>query len=329
VLGEATLPCVAVLDGCVSGGAVGLGAHAAACVVTERTRVTLPGPAHGCLPESFAAFQLSRLPMAGVGTYLALTGAALSGQEMVELGLATHATESQSVERLVDELRHQRARHLGRTLRTLETALIEPKREAYTEAHALFYAEHIAECFTADSVEAILGRLDAGDTLWHAQAAHALRRASPLALALSHATLTAAASHACWTESLRYEAELCTAVLGAPDCVAGAPSLGASKRVVRRVAAEMEADVDESDADVIDEGDVAEEEVDEQTDARADAWRAAKRARDFVTANELRAALRADGFVFDPYAVAEPPDEWQHASVTDVTDADMRAYLPQ
>ena len=119
-LGEGALPCVAILDGCVSGGALGVGAHASACVVTERTRASLPGPSHGYVPEGFVSYQLSRLPHAGLGCYLALTGAALTGQEMVELGLATHATESQAVGRIVHELSHQRARHLGRTLRNIE-----------------------------------------------------------------------------------------------------------------------------------------------------------------------------------------------------------------
>ena len=186
-LGEAQLPCVAVLDGCVSGGSLGVGAHAAACVVTERTRASLPGaletpsspassvrssaaanvqrgerqgshaharsrrhlrtcsprvprapchpavrcagPAHGFVPESFAAYQLSRLPQPGLAQYVALTGASLRGTELVELGLATHATESQAVERITTQLRHQRVRHLGRTLRNVELACIEPEAE--------------------------------------------------------------------------------------------------------------------------------------------------------------------------------------------------------
>merc|ERR1719502_304528 len=76
-----------------------------ACVVTERTRLGLPGAAYGYVPESFSSYQLARLPQ-GVGAYLALTGAELSGPELVRLQLATHITESHAVdnvERILSE----------------------------------------------------------------------------------------------------------------------------------------------------------------------------------------------------------------------------------
>lgn len=82
-LGAGELPTVAILDGMVSGAALGIGAHANACIVTERTRLSLPGPAYGFVPESFATYQLARLP-AGLGAYVALTGAALTGQVLAD-----------------------------------------------------------------------------------------------------------------------------------------------------------------------------------------------------------------------------------------------------
>ena len=54
-LGLSKLPTIAVLDGQATGIALGIGAHASACVVTERTRLSLPGPAFGFVPESFAS----------------------------------------------------------------------------------------------------------------------------------------------------------------------------------------------------------------------------------------------------------------------------------
>lgn len=108
-LGLSKLPTIAVLDGQATGIALGIGAHASACVVTERTRLSLPGPAFGFVPESFASYQLARLP-GGLGAYLSLTGASLSGPELVELGLATHATESQAVHRIEAEVRGPTAR---------------------------------------------------------------------------------------------------------------------------------------------------------------------------------------------------------------------------
>lgn len=102
-LGEGSQPVVVTLDGHITGSSVGLSLHASSCIVTERTRISLPGPAYGFVPESFGAYQLARLPR-GLGAYLCLTGASLSGGEMVDLGLATHQTESQSLPRIDEAL---------------------------------------------------------------------------------------------------------------------------------------------------------------------------------------------------------------------------------
>ena len=259
-VGEAKLPVVAMLDGCATGGALGLGAHATACVVTERTRVALPGPLHGFVPESFASFQLARLPVPGLGAYVALTGAALSGQELVEVGLATHSTESQASWRIERELTRQRSRHLGQLLRTIELGCIEPAWREYDEGDALYYAEGIAECFAEATVASILAKLDAGGTAWHAQAAYAVRLASPLAAAATLHGIRHAATLDCWAVALQAESRLCAAAAGAADCASGAASLERAKRAMLHTEASLaafakaDADAGADDADADDEG---------------------------------------------------------------------------
>lgn len=248
-LGIGKLPTIAVLDGSVTGAALGVGAHASACVVTERTRLSLPGPAYGFVPESFASYQLARLP-GGLGAYLSLTGAALSGQELIELGLATHSTEYQAVHRIESEVGHQRVRRLGRSLRNLELACIEPRLATYTEAHALHFAAPIAEAFAdAPDVDTIMTKLATGESAWHAQVLSALRRSSPLALALTHDGLRAAAAASCWTEALLTEASLCAAAAASPDCSAGAGRLEAAKRELMADAAARAPADDADDAE--------------------------------------------------------------------------------
>ena len=223
-LGESSLPSVAILDGCVAGSALGIGVHASACVATERTRLTLPGPAFGFVPESFASYQLMRLPKPGLGAYLALTGAGLSGAEMKEVGLATHLCESQAVGRVEQELLQQRTSHVGGTLRNVELGCVEPCRADYTEAHALFYSDAIAECFgNVSSVGEIIQRLRRGDGLWHQEALAVLQSSSPLALCLTFEALALAApanqgdladaTDLCWRRCLEVEAALCERVL--------------------------------------------------------------------------------------------------------------------
>ena len=236
-LGEAPLPAVAILDGMVMGGALGIGAHASACVVTERTRMRLLGPQFGFLPESFASFALSKLPFPGLGAYLALTGALLTGPEMADVGLATHTTESHTVPRLHEELSRQRQRALGLSLRNLEIRCVELRPDAYDKTHALYYRDQIAECFSQSSVSAILSKLRAGDSPWHMQAAHCLSLASPLMLALTLETLrrSAALEAERWPSALRTEAVLCSNVVSrSPDFARGAESLQATKEALLR-----------------------------------------------------------------------------------------------
>src|SRR6516225_244822 len=66
-------PLVAVMDGLVMGGGVGLSAHAAHRVVTERSAIAMPEVGIGFFPDVGASFLLARAP-GYIGTYLALTG---------------------------------------------------------------------------------------------------------------------------------------------------------------------------------------------------------------------------------------------------------------
>ena len=111
--------------------------------MTERTRLALPGPTFGYVPESFASFQLARELPDGVGAYLALTGAALTGAELVTLGLATHITESQALPRVEAELAQWMSARRGggaATARRLvdETCVAPPAAAAeLDDSHAL------------------------------------------------------------------------------------------------------------------------------------------------------------------------------------------------
>jgi len=244
-LGESPVPVTAMLDGNLSGSALGLAAHSRFCVVTDRTRLTLPGAEFGCVPESFASHQLARLP-GGVGAYLALTGAALSGAELLQLGLATHLTEAHAFERMEDELGMQASRGVERTAAVLaDTCLVPPSDPGGPEC-ALHFAREIEECFGGlggggRSLRETLASLEAGGTEWHAQALERVRASSPLALQLSLALLERAAASECWTRSLRIEAAVSATALGAPDCAAGLGGLGELKAALVREAAGLEA----------------------------------------------------------------------------------------
>jgi len=80
-------PIVALVDGIVMGGGVGLAMHAAHTVVSERFVFAMPEVGIGFFPDVGAAWILPRLPF-HVGAYFALTGLRTAVGDALALGLA-------------------------------------------------------------------------------------------------------------------------------------------------------------------------------------------------------------------------------------------------
>src|ERR1700751_6386085 len=71
-------PYVAFMDGIVMGGGVGLSAHSAHRVVTERTKLAMPEVGLGFFPDVGGTWLLSHSP-GELGTYFGLTGQTMNG----------------------------------------------------------------------------------------------------------------------------------------------------------------------------------------------------------------------------------------------------------
>ena len=80
---------VALMDGIVMGGGVGVGAHANTRVVTETSKMAMPEVGIGFIPDVGGAYLLSRAP-GSLGLHAALTGAPFSGADAIALGFADH-----------------------------------------------------------------------------------------------------------------------------------------------------------------------------------------------------------------------------------------------
>ena len=80
-------PCVALIDGIVMGGGVGLFAHASHRVVSERCLFAMPEVGIGFFPDVGAAYVLARLPNR-IGALLAATGRRIEAGDVVELAIA-------------------------------------------------------------------------------------------------------------------------------------------------------------------------------------------------------------------------------------------------
>jgi enoyl-CoA hydratase len=140
-------PYVALMDGLVLGGGVGISAHGSVRVVTERTRMGMPETTIGFAPDVGGTLLLSRAP-GEAGTHAALTGAHLSGADALYLGLADHFVPSDRLEDLLAALESEAAEAaVGRYSEAPPPSALEQQRE------------WIDSCYASDDAEEIVRRL--------------------------------------------------------------------------------------------------------------------------------------------------------------------------
>lgn len=183
-IGSYPKPYVALMDGIVMGGGVGISGHGSVRIVTERTRMAMPEVGIGFIPDVGGSRLLSHAP-GELGTWAALTATHLSGADALALGLADHFVESERLPRFVD-------------------TLIEDGAGAAVAAHAAAAPASslpdarrwIDPAFSADSPGEILDRLRAvegDDAVAATTAADAMATKSPIALSVTLASLRLAA----------------------------------------------------------------------------------------------------------------------------------------
>lgn len=174
-------PYLALMDGLVMGGGVGVSAHGSHRIVTERSRVGMPETGIGFVPDVGGTYLLSRTP-GELGTHIALTAGAISGPDAIHCGLADHFVPSERIPDLLDAL-------ASRPTDDALALIAEPSPPSALAVDAAW----IDQCYAADSVEEILARLHAaGDAA--ATAAKEIEAKSPTALKVTLRALRSAAA---------------------------------------------------------------------------------------------------------------------------------------
>jgi enoyl-CoA hydratase len=96
-------PYVALIDGIVMGGGVGISVHGSHRVAGDKFRLAMPEVSIGFFPDVGATWFLPRLP-GRLGTYCALTGERLGAADAVAAGVATHRVASAQFPDLIEAL---------------------------------------------------------------------------------------------------------------------------------------------------------------------------------------------------------------------------------
>jgi len=138
-------PYVALADGIVMGGGVGVSVHGSDCVFTERTVFAMPETLIGFFPDVGAAWHLARCP-GETGAYLALTGLRLGAADALAMGLGKWFVHSARLPAVIEGL--------------AETGDVESVLGRFSSPAAaselLARREVIDRCFSADTAEEIL-----------------------------------------------------------------------------------------------------------------------------------------------------------------------------
>lgn len=208
-------PIVAVMDGIVMGGGVGISDPAPVRVVTERTLYAMPETGIGLFPDVGGGWFLPRMP-GQTGIWLALTGARIKAADCLPLEVGTHFIPIEQIE-------------------AFKLALIESDEEPPAVA-ARFAAdpgpspldphrEAIDRCFAFATVEEIFAALEGEGTEWADAQLAMLKTKSPQSLKVSLRQMRAGAEMASFAEVMTMEYALGGRVVRTHDFQEGVRSV--------------------------------------------------------------------------------------------------------
>lgn len=206
-------PYVALMDGIVLGGGVGVSAHGSHRVVTERTRIGMPETGIGFTPDVGGSWLLSRGP-GEAGTHLALTGQMVGAADAIAVGLADVSVPSDRLDELLNALeRCTEADDVDAVLDSLATdAGDAPLDHIQRELDA---------AYRGDDVAVILDRLRASAVPELQEAARTLAGRSPTSLVTTLAALRRAHRLDRLDEALDQEYRVVLRLLDEPDFAEG------------------------------------------------------------------------------------------------------------
>lgn len=167
-------PTISLIDGAVMGSGVGITAYGTHRVAGDRYQFAMPETAIGLFPDVGVAYLLARMPDQ-IGLYLGLTGRRITRATAYRLGLVTHCIDTSEFNAILEEV-----------------ADVQPVDPVLDTRHQdpgpcdLEPVRHVIRaCFGADSVEAIVSRLESvsgDDRAWAQKVIEELSAKSPLAL---------------------------------------------------------------------------------------------------------------------------------------------------
>ncbi|MFO1250914.1 MAG: 3-hydroxyisobutyryl-CoA hydrolase [Inhella sp.] len=172
-------PYIALMDGIVMGGGMGISQGARLRVLTERSKLAMPEVHIGLFPDVGGGWFLAQCP-GHVGEWLALTGQVLGAGDAIAFGLGDVFVRGEELSGLIAALRHESQSTAERVIATvMELADLAP------DALHLAERERIDRHFGATNLQGLLLSLQNEHSDWSARVLAQLAKSSPLAMAIS------------------------------------------------------------------------------------------------------------------------------------------------
>jgi enoyl-CoA hydratase len=208
-IGRYPKPYVAVMDGIVMGGGVGVSAHGTVRVVTDTTKMAMPEVGIGFIPDVGGTYLLARAPGL-LGLHAALSGAPFGGADAIAMGFADHYVP------------HDR-------LDDFKRAIVDDGIDAALAAHAieppasqlLAQRDWIDACYAGETVTDILAALRGHDAGPANDAANLIAARSPISLSVALEAVRRAAKIDTLEDVLRQEYRTAYGSLRSHDLVEG------------------------------------------------------------------------------------------------------------
>jgi enoyl-CoA hydratase len=174
-------PFIALMDGVVLGGGVGVSAHGSHRIVTERSRIGMPETTIGFSPDVGGTYLLGRAP-GELGVHAGLTGVHLSAADAIHLGLADYFMASEYIDAVIQALASEAVDDV------LQQFVQEP------EPSALGSADWVNQAYSlGNPVEVINALEEFGDKVPEAaETARTLRKKSPTMVHVAFRAIRAA-----------------------------------------------------------------------------------------------------------------------------------------
>ena len=175
---------IALIDGLVLGGGMGLVQGADFRIVTEKARLGMPEVSIGFFPDVGGSYFLSRLP-GETGTYMGVSGNPVGAADALQLGLADwflHAEQVFELDRCLDNMRWGSSSQ--ESIRSLLNTLAS-KRATGAKLTTVRAAidKHFAHASVADIIASLEGETDSTIKQWSEELLATLKTRSPLAMA--------------------------------------------------------------------------------------------------------------------------------------------------